>query len=367
MARLGAVPAALATSAIGYYLAYRSIYAAEGGYALTHRQLTTLVRRVQRIVRHRWIRPDGLVLQASGASRREAIVRVTAQAGMEQAMLAAYGCAASIVWLGLGRAGVPADVTLPWAVIPAPAFAAAFWLATRPGRRARLAVVLDAVLLIRALFVHPVRHRGAIAGMALFWAGDALAAWSALAAFGFVMTGAALLVGYCTGMVFTRRVAPLAGAGTLTLILPLTIWASGAPLATAITGVAACRQLGALSLPPALASLPVLRETTRQAAITTHAVPDTATRPCAAARDITAPAGCARSGLVARDGTPSLPPCNGHEPATSEHPSHSNESAPGRPTGGRDPVELPGRAGRQGPADHDGRIGGAERPLEPGS
>ena len=123
---------------------------------------------------------------------------------------------------------------------------------------------LDAVLLIRTLFARPVRHRGAIAGTALFWAGDALAVWSALAAFGFVMNGAALIVGYCTGMVFTRRIAPLAGAGTLTLILPLTIWASGAPLATAITAItaiAACRLLGGLSLPSALASLPVLRET----------------------------------------------------------------------------------------------------------
>jgi hypothetical protein len=35
--------------------------------------------------------------------------------------------------------------------------------------------------------------------MAWFWAGDALAAWSALAAFGFPMNGAAFIVGYCTG------------------------------------------------------------------------------------------------------------------------------------------------------------------------
>jgi hypothetical protein len=216
------------------------------------------------------MRPDGLVLQASGASRREAMVRVTTLTGMEQAMLALYGCAASIAWLSLGLSGVPMDdFTLPWAVIPVPAFAAAFWLASRyrarlPGRggwRARISVFLDAVLLIRALFARPVRHRGAIVGIALFWAGDALAVWAGLAAFGFVMNGAALLVGYCTGMVFTRRVAPLAGAGTLTLILPLTIWASGAPLATAITAIAAYRLLGGLSVPPALASLPVLRET----------------------------------------------------------------------------------------------------------
>jgi predicted acylesterase/phospholipase RssA len=40
---VGAVPASLATSAIGYYLAYRSIYAAEGGYKLSRRQLTAVV------------------------------------------------------------------------------------------------------------------------------------------------------------------------------------------------------------------------------------------------------------------------------------------------------------------------------------
>ena len=284
---LCAVPTALALSAIGYYLAYRRIYAAEGGYVLPRRQLTAVVAAgFGGLFSTGRIRPDGLVLQASGASRRQAMVRLTTLTGMEQAILALYGCAASIALLCLGQPGIPLDFTLPWAVIPIPAFAAAFWLASRyrarlperAGWRARLSVFLDAVLLIRALFARPVRYRGAMGGMALFWAGDAAAVWSALAAFGVLMNGAALLVGYCTGMVVTRRTAPLAAAGILTLILPLTIWASGAPLATAITGVAACRLLGGwLSLPPALASLPVLRETTRQAAMTTHAVPGTGT------------------------------------------------------------------------------------------
>ncbi len=277
---LGAMPAALAISATGYYFAYRSIYATEGGYQLSRRQLTAVVAvGFGGLFDTGGIRPDGLVLQAAGASRREAIVRVTTLTGMEQAMLALYGCAASIAWLSLGPPGVPLSFTLPWAVIPLPAFAAAFWLASRyrarlagrAGWRARLSVVLDAVLLIRALFTHPVRHRCAIGGMALFWAGYALAAWAGLAAFGVLMNGAALLIGYCTGMVFTRRTAPLAGAGTLTLILLLTIYASGTPLATAITGVAAYRLLCfwlPLPLPPALASLPVLRQTTRRATTT---------------------------------------------------------------------------------------------------
>jgi hypothetical protein len=284
---LCAVPAALALSATGYYFAYRSIYATEGGYALSHRQLAAVVAvGFDGLFSTGGIRPDGLILQASGATRREALVRVTTLTGMEQAILALYGCAASIAWLSLGLPGVALDFTLPWAVMPVPAFAAAFWLASRyrvrlqgrAGWRARLSVFVDAVLLIRTLFARPARHRGAIGGMALFWAGDVLAVWSALAAFGLVMNGAALLVGYCTGMVVTRRTAPLAGSGTLALILPLTIWASGSPLATAITGVAAYRLLSFwLPLPTALASLPVLRESIRQATITTQAVAGTPT------------------------------------------------------------------------------------------
>jgi hypothetical protein len=125
--------------------------------------------------------------------------------------------------------------------------------------------------------------------MALFWASDALAAWAGLAAFGLLMNGAALLVGYATGMVATRRTAPLAGAGTLTLILPLTIWASGAPLATAITGVAAYRILCFwLPLPAALASLPALRQTTSQAAETRQDAPGSASDPARGARGLPA-------------------------------------------------------------------------------
>jgi hypothetical protein len=284
---LCAVPAALGVSAAGYYLAYRSVYAAEGGYQLPRRQLTAVVAAgFGGLFSTGGIRPDGLVLQAAGASRRGAMVRVTALAGMEQGMLALYGCAAAIACLCLGLLGVPPSFTLPWAVIPVPAFAAAFWLASRytarpagqAGWRAGLAVFAGAVLLTRALFGRPVRHRGATGGMALFWAGDVLAVWSGLAAFGVLMNGAAFIVGYCTGMVFTRRIAPLGGAGTLALILPLTIWASGAPLATAITGVAAYRALCFwLPLPSALASLPVLRQATRRAATTRQAVPASAT------------------------------------------------------------------------------------------
>ena len=51
--------------------------------------------------------------------------------------------------------------------------------------------------------------------MTLSWAADACATRAGLAMFGFRMNAAALFVGFATGMVFTRRTGPLAGAGVL--------------------------------------------------------------------------------------------------------------------------------------------------------
>jgi hypothetical protein len=64
-------------SAVGYYLAYRSIHASEGGCELSRRQLTaTGAAGFGGLFSTGGIRPDGLVLQAGGASRRGAMVRV---------------------------------------------------------------------------------------------------------------------------------------------------------------------------------------------------------------------------------------------------------------------------------------------------
>jgi hypothetical protein len=74
------------------------------------------------------------------------------------------------------------------------------------------------------------------------------------------MNPAALFVGFATGMIFTRRTGPLGGAGVLMLILPVTLWHSGATMATAVVAVFTCRILAFwLPLPFALAGLPTLR------------------------------------------------------------------------------------------------------------
>jgi hypothetical protein len=81
-----------------------------------------------------------------------------------------------------------------------------------------------------------------------------------LATFGFMMNGAALFVGFATGTVFTRRTGPLAGAGVLSLVLPVTIWYCGAPLPVAVIGVFTYRLLAFwLPMPVSVAALPTLR------------------------------------------------------------------------------------------------------------
>ena len=94
----------------------------------------------------------------------------------------------------------------------------------------------------------------------MFWAADAVAAWAGLATFGLHMNVAALFIGFASGMLFTRRTGPLAGAGLLALVLPLTISYCGAPFATAVAGVFAYRLLSIwLPAPVSLAILPTLR------------------------------------------------------------------------------------------------------------
>lgn len=271
---LTAMAGALCVSFAGYHCAYRGIYRAEGGYDLSRRRLLAVVTAgFSGFFAHRGTSPDDLALQQAGADVRESVVRAVTLGGMEQAVLALAGCAASIIVLCLGLTAPPLGDTLPWVIIPVPAAILASWAAARyaprlrrrTGWRGRLSVILDSVQLTRQLLERPVRHRLAHAGMFMFWAAEMFAVWAGLAAFGFNMNGAALVVGFCTGMVFTRRVAPLAGAGILTLVLSLAIWYTGAPFAVAVAGTFAYRALTLwLPLPLALSTLPVLRQLSKR-------------------------------------------------------------------------------------------------------
>lgn len=265
-----ALAGALLISFAGYYYAYLGIFRADGGPTLDRRRMTAVVTAgFGGFLAHGGSKLDQYAIQAAGADEAEAKVRTSALAGMEHGVLAIGGTVTAIVVLASGRSQPHPDFTLPWAIIPIPGFLVAFWLAERyrdrfhgrDGWRGFLGTFLDSIHIIWRIFAQPRRWGWAVLGMALFWAADASAAWFGLAAFGFRMNWAALFVGFATGMVFTRRTGPLAGAGVLALVIPLTLWVSGAPFAAAIVGVFAYRILALwLPVPAWLAVLPTLRE-----------------------------------------------------------------------------------------------------------
>ncbi len=275
---IGALAGAIGLSFAGYYYAYEGLYTVDGGESLKPGQMrAVVVAGFGGFLAHGGSSLDNYALRAAGASERDAAVRVTALAGMEHGILALAGAAAAIEVLISGRGKPPLDFTIPWAVIPVPGFLIAFWLAERyrgrlrdsDGWRNKLGIFYDAIHLTRLLIRRPFSHSASAFGMALFWFADILGLWSALAAFGVHMNGASLIVGYATGMVFTRRTGPLGGAGVLMCALPATLWVSGAPFAAAVVGVFAYRVVTLwLPMPFSIAALPTLRR------IGQHGVPE---------------------------------------------------------------------------------------------
>lgn len=212
---------------------------------------------------------DQYALEGAGISQREAKSRVWALNGFELGVLALGGTATAIAVLALGSSAPPLDFTLPWAVIPVPGFLIAFWLGERyrdrlrgqPGWRGAVGNFLGIHPSPPGDVRQPAPLRACGCGMALFWAGDALAVWAAVAVFGFRMGAAPLFVGYATGMAFTRRTEPLTGGAVLVLCLPLTLWGSGAPLAVALAAIVVYRTLAVwLPMPAPLALLPEVRK-----------------------------------------------------------------------------------------------------------
>jgi uncharacterized membrane protein YbhN (UPF0104 family) len=264
------LPAAWVVSYVGYYHAYRGIFRVRSGPAMKRRTVAAVaLAGFGGFLAYRGGSLDGCALRMAGASEVDARVRVAALGGLEQGALALAGCGVAVAVLVTGLSGVPASASLTWAVVPVPGLLVAFWLADRyadrltaeHGWRAVASTFLGSILVVRDLFARPLRWGPAIIGMTIFWLADAAAAWAGLAAFGYGMNAAALFIGFASGMVFTRRVGPLAGAGILALVLPLSISYCGAPLAVAVTGVFAYRILSLwLQAPSWIAALPMLRK-----------------------------------------------------------------------------------------------------------
>lgn len=269
------VPVAQAVSFAGYYAAYHGVHAASDQARLPHRHLRAVVASsFCGLLAHGGTSLDGAALRAAGVPDEERPVLMVALAALEQGGLAVVGLLGAAVAVATGLAKPPLGLTVPWLVAPIPGFLlageVARWYARRP-RRERgwlrpVGVFLRSVLLVRDLCLHPRRNGPAFAGIVLFWAADAAALWTALAAFGVRASPAAVAVAYATGTVVSRRGGYLGGAGLLMLVLPFALWACGVPLAAAVLSVFAYRILTVwLPAPFSIAVLPTLRELTAPA------------------------------------------------------------------------------------------------------
>ncbi|HEY3943211.1 MAG TPA: hypothetical protein VGL60_12110 [Acidimicrobiales bacterium] len=190
---------------------------------------------------------DRYVMRATGTDHRESDVRLAALQAIEMAPLAVGACVTGVVALAVGgHWGPPVGYSLPWVIGPLVGAPTALWLAHRfrarfedgRGWRYWTGVVLEGVWMLRSPHGPggPVRRGSPFFGMALFSAGELLALWAGMSAFGYAMSLPALILGYGVGYVLSRRSAPLGGAGVIDVLLILALTGAGAPLAAAIAG-----------------------------------------------------------------------------------------------------------------------------------
>jgi uncharacterized membrane protein YbhN (UPF0104 family) len=220
---------------------------------------------------------DYWALRTAGDDREGAVARVLALGALEYAILAPAALCAAIAVLVDGE-NISLGLTLPWlAVIPGGLVAV--WL-TSPKRAPRyarhgpgagrirqgFAHSIAGLSILRKMLVAPPHEHGlGLLGTALYWAGDIACLWGALQLFGNPrLSVPALIIGYATGYVLTRRSLPAGGAGVVEIALTFALHWVGFPFGRALLGVVVYRLFNLwLPIVPALAVLPDVDELRR--------------------------------------------------------------------------------------------------------
>ncbi len=196
---------------------------------------------------------DFWALREAGEPPALASARVIALETMRWAVLGVATCLAGIaVLVGLAQR-TPWPVPVAWLVVVPACFAGGLWVSARRRRdryigatggrlRRALGVAVMALAYVRDLMAAPrgLRWR-AIAGAAVFWAGDILCAWAALRAFGTDVGLAPLVLGYTTGYVSVGLPLPGGGSGGVDAAMTGGFVLAGAPLSGALLGAVAFR------------------------------------------------------------------------------------------------------------------------------
>jgi undecaprenyl-diphosphatase len=263
---------------VGYVLAYRDVASVDGGPRLP---FWTVVRIVGLgfgafVVGSAagGLAVDFWALRRTGLENHDAARRVLALNTLEWAVLAWLAAlSACLVLLGRG-AGAPLAMTFTWLVVVPLCTLAAIWVG-RPERLERLsrlgrgddgivakaqrgfADAIGSVGLVKRIVLHPRRHPGGLLGFPLYWAGDLITIYAGLRAFGADVQPAPLVLGYATAYVVTALPLPAGGAGSLEVVLALSLHAVGVPLAPALLAAFLYRVFSFwLPIVPALLLLP---------------------------------------------------------------------------------------------------------------
>lgn len=189
-------------------------------------------------------------------------MRVIALDVLEHAPLAPAAWAAAVAIIAEGSRTPGLDFTLDWAIlVPVGAVLAFYGVRHRDrfadaGLRGRLGRLLEGIHTLFELTRNWRHEWPAFLGSTIYWAGDVGCLWACLVPLHRAPTLPAIVIAHAVGYVLTRRTFPLAGAGFVEVLMPLTLAACGVPLATAIVGVLFYRILNLwLPLVPALVAL----------------------------------------------------------------------------------------------------------------
>lgn len=251
-----------------YVLAYRSVAAVENGPQLTLTEAAELVAvGFGAFLAKGGASLDSAALRRGRGGEHEGEVRVMALDALEHAPLAPAAWAAAITLLANGKHKPGLDFTIPWStLVPIGAVLAVIGvrrrdrLVGRDGWRGKLGETLEAIHVLFRLAAEWRRYWPGFVGASVYWAGDVLCLWACLRPFRAAPPFAGVVIAHAVGYVLTRRTLPLAGAGAVEVLMPLTLLASGAPFAGAILGVFAYRIFNLwLPLLPAAAAVPRLR------------------------------------------------------------------------------------------------------------
>jgi uncharacterized membrane protein YbhN (UPF0104 family) len=214
---------------------------------------------------------DYWALRRAGARKNEAVARVLGLNALEYVVLAPAALICAMI-LFIEGGPVQRVITLPWLLV-VPGFAVAFWLSSPKRRgwaripdesgrlRRHFGNAVRSLALLRCMISQPRQHGAGLVGASLYWFGDIVCLWAALHAFSAHLPLAALVVGYATGYVLTRRSLPFGGAGVVEVSMTFALTWVGLHFAPALAGVIVYRLFNFwFPIIPALATLPTVRE-----------------------------------------------------------------------------------------------------------